>query len=65
MEHPDRYVNDVEAAKILSCSPQSLRNWRHMRRGPAYSKRGSMVRYRVQDLLAFMAEGRVDPEAGR
>lgn len=61
----ERYVNDIEAAKIISSSAQTLRNWRHMGRGPAYSKRGSMVRYKVQDLLDFMGAGRVDPEARR
>jgi hypothetical protein len=57
-----RFVNDIEAAKILSTSPQTLRNWRHLRRGPAYSKRGRMVRYSVEDLIQFMKAGRVTPE---
>ena len=66
MEQHIRYVSDVEAAKILSVSPQSLRNWRFQgNRGPAYSKRGRMVRYRVQDLLDFMNAGRIDPEDRR
>jgi len=60
----NQYINDVQAAKILSSSPQTLRNWRHLGRGPAYSKRGRMVRYRVQDLLDFMATGRIDPKDG-
>ena len=63
--NPDCYVNDVEAAKILSASPQALRNYRHLGKGPAYSKKGRMVRYRVQDLLDFMNSGRIDPEARR
>ena len=54
MEQKDRYVNDVEAAMMLSASPQTLRNWRSMGRGPAYSKRARIVRYRGQDLLDFM-----------
>lgn len=61
--NPDCYVNDVEAARIISSAPQTLRNWRHVGRGPAYSKKGRMVRYRVQDLLDFMAADRIDPEA--
>ena len=65
MELQDRYVSDIEAAKIISSSPQTLRNWRHMGRGPAYSKRGRMVRYKIQDLLDFMATGRIDPQAQR
>jgi len=65
MEQQDRFLNDVEAAKVLSMSPQSLRNYRHLCKGPAYSKKGRMVRYRVQDLLDFMLSGRVDPEGRR
>jgi hypothetical protein len=65
MEQVERYVNDVEAAMILSVSPQTLRNFRHLGRGPAYSKRGRMVRYKVADLLEFMKAGRIDPEGRR
>lgn len=65
MELQDRFVNDVEAAKILSVSPQTMRNYRHLGKGPAYSKRGRMVRYRVSDLMAFMAAGRIDPQEAR
>ena len=63
METHEKYVSDIEGAKILSASPQTLRNWRCMWKGPAYSKCGRMVRYKVQDLLDFMAAGRVDPES--
>lgn len=59
----NQYVNDVKAARILDCSPQTLRNYRHLGKGPAYSKRGRMIRYLVADLLDFMSAGRVDPEA--
>lgn len=63
MQLQDCYVNDVEAAKIISTSPQTLRNWRHIGRGPAYSKQGRMVRYKVQDLIDFMSSARIDPKA--
>ena len=62
-QDPFRFVNDVEAAKILSVSPQSLRNWRCIGRGPSYTKRGRMVRYQIQNLLSYMEQGRIDPEA--
>jgi hypothetical protein len=65
MQAQDCFVNDVEAAKILAVSPQTLRNYCHLGRGPAYSKRGHLVRYKIQDLLDFMASGRIDPEARR
>lgn len=64
MENQDRYINDVEAAKILSASPQTLRNWRCRRVGPAYIKRGRMVRYSLKELVGFMEDGRIVPENG-
>jgi hypothetical protein len=42
-----------------------MRNWRCQGRGPAYVKRGRMVRYAMQDLMDFMAAGRIDPEERR
>ena len=65
METQERYISDIEAAKLLSSSPQTLRNWRYLGRGPAYSKRGRMVRYLVRDLLDFMNSARIDPGVRR
>jgi len=64
MEQQDRYVNDVKAAKILDASPQTLRNWRHLGKGPEYSKKGRMVRYSLKSLIGFMESGRITPEGG-
>jgi hypothetical protein len=61
----DKYVDDVRAAEIIGSKPQTLRNWRHLGKGPAYSKQSRMVRYLVRDLLDFMIERRIDPEARR
>jgi hypothetical protein len=55
-------VNEVEAARFLCVAVQTLRNWRHMRKGPAYLKLGRSVRYRLEDLNAFMENRRIDPE---
>jgi len=60
----DCFVNDLEAAKVLSVSPQTLRNWRFLGKGPAYCKRGRLVRYSLPDLISFMDEGRIDPKVG-
>ena len=64
MEQTDRYVNDVEAAKLLSASPQTLRNWRFLGKGPAYFKKGRMVRYSLKSLIGFMESGRITPAGG-
>lgn len=56
--------NDVEAADYLGLKgPQTMRNWRHLGRGPAYCRLGRRIVYRQEDLDQFLAAGRVDPEA--
>jgi len=55
-------IREKEAAKILNLSVQTLRNWRHLKKGPAYLKLGRSVRYRPEDLYEFAQEKRVDHE---
>jgi predicted site-specific integrase-resolvase len=59
------FVAEAEAAKFLGVAVQSMRNWRHQGRGPAYIKKGRMVRYAMQDLMDYMAADRIDPERRR
>lgn len=54
-----------EAAARLGQKPQTLRNWRSMRKGPKYLKLGRLVYYRPADLTAWLATRVIDPEAGR
>ena len=60
-------LNEQEAAKYLGLAVQTIRN---KRSGPAgggehlvYFKIGRSVRYRVEDLEAFLAKHRVDHKA--
>jgi hypothetical protein len=55
-------ICEKEAAKTMGVAVQTLRNWRHLRKGPAYIKLGRIVRYRVEDLLDFIDKHRIDPE---
>ena len=65
MKIVDRFINDVEAAKLLSASPQTLRNKRSLgASGPPYYKQGRLVRYRISDLITWMEEGRIGPKVG-
>jgi hypothetical protein len=50
------------AAEKIGVAVQTLRNWRHQRRGPAYLKLGRSVRYRLDDLNKFMENNRIDPD---
>jgi excisionase family DNA binding protein len=46
---------EVEVAERLHISLASLRRWRLERRGPPFIKVGSLVRYKPDDLEAWMA----------
>jgi hypothetical protein len=57
---PGDLVDEREAAAILGCAVQSLRNWRWSGKPPRYYKCGQrLVRYHVRDLQAFI-EGKAD-----
>ena len=52
-----RYLTEVEAADLTRFSAGHLRNMRSQRRGPAFIRVGSSIRYRLDDLLAWMETG--------
>lgn len=55
---PGDLVDEREAAAILGCAIQSLRNWRWRHVGPRYRKVGErLVRYHRADLQAFIEAG--------
>jgi hypothetical protein len=60
MKFKTSYVNDRVAADIMDCSPQTLRNWRFLGKGPPYTKLGGRaVRYSVDDLVAYMERRKI------
>ncbi len=58
----EQVINEVRAAEILCLGVQTLRNWRHQKKGPPYLKISRSVRYRLDDLENFMDSKRIDPE---
>jgi len=54
-------LNEKSTAEYLSVSVKTLQMWRHQRRGPAYLKISRAVRYRVEDLDAYLRSCRIDP----
>lgn len=62
MEIP-QVVDEYRAAEIVGKKVQTLRNYRHIRKGPPYIKTGRSVRYIVPDLLDYITKHRIDPEA--
>jgi predicted DNA-binding transcriptional regulator AlpA len=57
----DHYVNDEKAAAFLGMSPQTLRNWRMLRKGPSYTKLGRCIRYEMNELKAYAEERKINP----
>lgn len=56
----ERYDTEAAAEK-LGVASQTLCNWRHKRKGPAYYKIGDRVYYSREDIDRFIKSGRVDP----
>jgi hypothetical protein len=48
-------LTEKQASRVLTVSVAALRRWRIERRGPRYLKLGSLVRYRVPDLEAWLS----------
>jgi hypothetical protein len=57
--------DEKQAAKMISCSVALLRKFRLFGEGPAYCKIGRLVRYRQEDLAAFLDQHRVVAGAGQ
>ena len=56
-------INEKKAAEILDFKIQTLRNRRFKGMPPKYVKMSSRaVRYRMEDLEAFIEEHTIDPE---
>lgn len=47
-------LNEHEVANTCGISVLTLRKWRSLRRGPRFLKIGSLVRYRPQDVAAWI-----------
>ncbi len=60
----ENMLDDVQAARMLGLSPQTLRNWRTQRKGPRYIKLGRAIRYRPEDLENYIKGRIIEPEAG-
>lgn len=56
----ERFLTPKEAGEVLGMSPRTLDRYRSVKRGPAYYKFGSKVRYKMEDLHAWAARQRVN-----
>jgi predicted DNA-binding transcriptional regulator AlpA len=47
-------LNEYEVARITGLSVASVRRWRLLRQGPRYLKIGAAVRYKPEDISAWL-----------
>ena len=47
-------LNEHDVARIMGLSVASVRRWRLLKQGPRYLKVGAAVRYRAEDLSAWL-----------
>jgi predicted DNA-binding transcriptional regulator AlpA len=50
-------LNEKAVAQSLRVSVVTVRRWRALKAGPRYTKLGKAVRYRVEDVHAFVEGG--------
>jgi predicted DNA-binding transcriptional regulator AlpA len=61
----ERMLSERQAAKFLGLKRQTLSNWRHLRKGPAYIKISRRVLYLKDDLREYLDQHRVTPEESK
>jgi excisionase family DNA binding protein len=52
------YLTTEETAQLLRTSPETIRYWRHIHKGPASFKVGRRVLYAAEDVESFVAQAR-------
>lgn len=60
MNSTAQFLREADAAKWLSISRKTLANWRVLRQGPPFYKIGKAVRYRIEDLEAYITTSKKD-----
>ena len=58
MTQTRRYLTTVEVADLARTSPETVRFWRHVGKGPKSFKVGRKVLYAVEDVEAWLANAR-------
>lgn len=53
-----RYLTTAEVAGLLRTSPETVRYWRHVGKGPVSFKLGRRVLYALADVEAFVEDAR-------
>ena len=54
-------MNEKQAAEFLGVAVRTMQWWRANNKGPTYIKVGRPVRYRMDDLDAYLDANKVEP----
>ncbi len=57
-------MDEAQAAHFVNLSPRTLESCRRKKKGPPYVKFGHEVRYKEEDLEAWINDLRILPETG-
>jgi len=56
VDNPDGpLLNEFEVAQKLRVSVSTVRRWRHLKRGPRYLKLNATIRYKTEDVTAWIS----------
>jgi predicted DNA-binding transcriptional regulator AlpA len=55
---PTPLLTEVEVARLTHLSVASIRRWRLLRQGPRFLKLGAAVRYKPEDIVAWLESHR-------
>jgi hypothetical protein len=59
----EELLDEKQAAALLKVSPDTLRNWRRIHRGPEFFKLdGRMIRYSNHSLETYLNRNLIKPE---
>ena len=59
MKEEARFLKDFEVHKLTGLGLSTLRNYRHLGKGPAYLKLGRSVIYDLRDVMAWLDAHRI------
>jgi len=63
MANDEVLIDQVRLSKMLGISTKTAEAWRSRRGGPPYIKVGSLVRYRVSDVMRWIERRTVESDA--
>ena len=65
MESTNKLLKAADVANILNTSAGNLAKLRFIGKGPTYVRVGRLIRYRREDVEAFIEAGRTDPREAK